>query len=206
MKRIVSCVGAATIGALAWGTLAFAGGHAPSITPNEATFVIGPGGVKGTVWTLNLWSKGNRVGSTSGTTGTLIVAVPATPSCSFQADVLRNGKWFSGNDANLTSCGGVSPTTSTTTSTTTTTKPPTSSKGGHKPKSGHTPVVNKLVASGTPTPITKSAQGAGSPTPVSSSKLAFTGAGPGLWILALIGSGLLVTGGGLLLRRPRFRR
>jgi hypothetical protein len=207
MKRIMSGVGIATVGVLGWGTLAFAGGHAPSITPTQATFIIGPGSVKGTVWTLNLWSKGNRDGSDTGTTGTLTVAVPATRNCAFQADVLRNGKWFSGNDATFTSCGGVAPTTSTTTSTTTTTtKPPTSTKGGHKPKGGHTPPVNKLVTSSTPDPVTKAALSASKPAAVSSSRLAFTGVGPALWILTLVGSGLLVAGGTLILRRPRLRR
>lgn len=207
MKRIVSCVGAATIGVLGFGTLAFAGSHAPSITTTQATFVIGPGSVKGTVWTLNLWARGNAkgsklVGSESGTTGTLTVAVPFAPGCAFQVDVLRNGTWFSGKDTNLHSCGGVTP-TSTTTSTT---KPPSSAKGGHKPKGGHTPAVDKLVTSPTPLPITKSASAATTPTPVSSSKLAFTGAGPGLRILTLVGTGLLVTGTMLVLRRPRLRR
>jgi hypothetical protein len=36
--------------------------------------------------------------------------------------------------------------------------------------------------------------------------LAFTGAGPGLRILTLVGTGLLVTGTMLVLRRPRLRR
>ena len=150
-------------------------------------------------------AKGSkRVGTESGTTGTLTVSVPIAPGCSFQVDVLRNGTWFSGRDVTLSSCGGVVPTS--TTSTTTTTKPPNSAKGGHKPKGGHTPTVDKFVTSPTVIPVTKAAQAASTPTPVSSSKLAFTGTGPGLRILALVGSGLMAIGAMLVLRRPRLRR
>ena len=94
----------------------------------------------------------------------------------------------------------------TTTTTTTTTKPPNSAKGGKKPKGGHTPTIDKFVTSPTVMPVTKAAQAASTPTPVSSSKLAFTGTGQGLRILALVGSGLLVIGATLALRRPRLRR
>jgi hypothetical protein len=45
-----------------------------------------------------------------------------------------------------------------------------------------------------------------SPTLVSASKLAFTGTGAGLWILGLVGSGLLLLGALLVVRRPRLRR
>jgi hypothetical protein len=200
MKRLLSCVGAVAVGILGCGSLAFAGGRAPSLTSTTATFVIGNNSGPGTTWTLNLWAKGTRVGSTSGTSGTLTVAVPATPSCIFQADVLRNGKWFSGNDGTFTSCGGVTPTTSTTT------KPPVTAKGGHKPKSGHTSPADSLVASPTLKPVAASDLAASTPTPVSGSRLAFTGTGPGLWTLALIGSGLILTGTMLVVRRPRLHR
>lgn len=211
MKRIVSCVGAATIGVLGCAMWAFAGSHGPSITATQATYVIGPGSVKGTVWTLNLWARdvtkgSKRVGSVSGTTGTLTIAVPSAPDCAFQADVLRNGTWFSGHDATLAHCGEVPPTSTTTTSTTTTTKPATSAKGGNKPKGGHKPAVDKLVTSATPKPVTESSVAASTPTPVSSSRLAFTGVGPALWVLTLVGGGLLLLGTALIVRRPRFRR
>lgn len=200
MKRLLLCIGAVLMGALGSGTLAFAGGQAPMVTPTEATFVVGPHNPSGTRWTLNLWFKGNLVGTDSGTAGTLTVAVPARPSCKFQADVQRDGKWYSGNDANFTSCGG-------NTTTTTTTTIVTSAKGGKKPKGGHKSSTDPSpAATSSKDPSTKAAGATKSPTLVSSSKLAFTGVGAGLWILALAGSGLVLIGMSLVVRRSTLRR
>ena len=51
----------------------------------QSTFVV-PSGTTST-WTLKLWWQGTMVGSQSGTTGTLKVAVPVENPCVFQADV-----------------------------------------------------------------------------------------------------------------------
>ncbi|MGH9016219.1 MAG: hypothetical protein ACRDY1_00590, partial [Acidimicrobiales bacterium] len=80
----------------------------PSITSNEATFKI-PAGPSFT-WTLRLWSHGSLLGSSSGTTGRLTVAVPHTTDCTFQADVSRapaggSSTYYSGNRATMPSCG-----------------------------------------------------------------------------------------------------
>jgi len=69
----------------------------PSLVPYEATFAIPADARVGTVWTLNLWLQGHLVGSDSGTSGILKVVVPRTKTArKFQADVQRNGKWYSG--------------------------------------------------------------------------------------------------------------
>ncbi len=207
MRRRLSCLGAVAVaigvGILGCGTAAFAGagGHRPRCqNSTEATFVVGNNSGSNTTWTLNLWSKGTRVGSVSGTSGTLTVAVPDKASCTLQADVLRNGKWFGGNDGTFSPCGH---TAATTTTTTTTTKPPTSSKGSRKSKGGHTTLANSLVAAPTLKPITAAAEGTG--TPVSSSRLAFTGVGPGFW-LRLLGGCSSLLGIMLILRRPKLQR
>lgn len=57
MKRLLLCTGAVLVGVLGSGTLAFAGGRAPMVTPTEATFVVGPNDPAGTTWTLNLWFR-----------------------------------------------------------------------------------------------------------------------------------------------------
>jgi hypothetical protein len=201
MKRVLSCVGAVAVGIVGCGTAAFAGagGRGPSLTSTEATFVVGNNGGPGTTWTLNLWSKGTRVGTAAGTSGTLTVAVPDKASCTIQADVLRNGKWFAGNDGTFAPCGD--PASSTTTTTTTTTPSKTSSKGGHKSKGGHGTLANSLLAGPTLKPVTAAAQSAS--TPVSSSQLAFTGVGPGFWVLTLVGGSSVLTGTILLLPRRR---
>jgi hypothetical protein len=59
-------------------------------------------------WTLNLWSHGRLLGTTSGNSGTLSVPV-ASASCGVQADVKRtgpNGKswYFDGARATTTCC------------------------------------------------------------------------------------------------------
>jgi hypothetical protein len=93
----------------------------PTISPTKSTFHI-PAGTD-SLWRLRLWSQGTLEGSTTGTSGVLIVVVPHTDTCSFQADVtttpaggdsssLAQGDWsfYSGMRATLTSCGGAPPT------------------------------------------------------------------------------------------------
>jgi hypothetical protein len=209
MKRLGIGIGAIfliVVGSAPW---AFAQGQKPAITSSAASFTILTANASETVWTLNLWANGNRVGTDSGTGGTLTVEVPPTRSCKFQADVLRNGKWYSGAQAVLTSCGGHTVPPTTTTTTTTSTTPVTSSRGGSKPNGGG---KGKGQKAGTdPTPATmasnsdspKATNGA---TPVSSSRLAFTGTGAGLWTLGLTGGVLILAGAPLALRRPKLRR
>jgi len=218
MKRLGIGIGAIFLIAVGSAPWAFAQGQQPTITSTAASFTIVSTKAQGPVWILNLWANGNRVGTDSGTQGTLTVEVPPTHACKFQADVLRNGKWYSGTFATLTSCGGhtVPPTTTTTTTTTTTsTTPVTSSRGGSKPKGGqHGKGGQKAGGTDPPAPApattASNADSATTPTksatPVSSSKLAFTGIGTGIWTLGLIGGGLVVAGAPLALRRPKLRR
>jgi hypothetical protein len=82
--------------------------QAPKISATDATFAI-PAGATST-WNLRLWSHGALEGSSSGTTGRLDVAVPATSDCAFQADVsvkAANGQWYfySGARATVPGCG-----------------------------------------------------------------------------------------------------
>jgi hypothetical protein len=208
MKRLGIGIGAIFLAVVSSAPWAFAQGQHPTITSSVASFTIVSAKAPGPVWILNLWAKGNRVGTDSGTQGTLTVEVPPTPACKFQADVLRNGKWYSGTRITLTSCGGHTvPPTTTTTSTTTTTTPVTSSRGGSKPNGGQKGKGGQKAGAG-PTPATTAsdAHTTKSATPVSSSKLAFTGTGAGVWTLALIGGVLVVAGAPLALRRPKLRR
>jgi hypothetical protein len=210
MKRLGISIGAIFLVVVVSAPWAFAQGQHPTITSSVASFTIASTKAQGPVWTLNLWAKGNRVGTDSGTQGTLTVEVPPTPACKFQADVLRNGNWYSGTRITLTSCGGhtVPPTTTTTTtSTTTTTTPVTSSRGGSKPNGGQRGKGGQKAGTDpTPTTTASDAHASKSATPVSSSKLAFTGIGAGVWSLALIGGALVVAGAPLALRRPKLRR
>jgi hypothetical protein len=101
-------LGGVAISAVALSSPAFAA-VAPRITASKATFVI-PGGSSSN-FTLKLWSHGTMEGTDSGTTGTLLVAVPATASCSFQADVTvvpvgsTKPVFYSGARATVPNCG-----------------------------------------------------------------------------------------------------
>jgi len=179
----------------------------PHLTSVRATFAIKAGNPATVTWELSLWeitTKGQkRAGEDSGTTGTLVVKVPATSSCDFQVDVTKSGTFYSGYKKVVAFCGGVSvsgttsttvaPTTTTTKTTPTTSKPKTSGGGGTTPT--------------TASPGTKSGSG-GSPgstsVNVAPSALAFTGAGIMMWLVALIGLLLLAAGSGLLLYARRY--
>jgi hypothetical protein len=196
VKRLLLCVAALLIGLIGSGTLAFAAVRPPTITPTAATFVISGHSAAKTTWTLSLWAKGKLQGTESATSGTLRVVVPAVPGCKFQADVQRDGKWYSGTGATVAHCGVPTPTTSTTTTSTTTTTIVVRTKVGHDPGTG---------SSGGKT-TKDSATGAKSltATPVSSSKLAFTGVGTGVWALASAGAVLVLVGVSLVVRGRRF--
>jgi hypothetical protein len=92
-------VGAALMAVAVLGltSAAFAGTHSgPRIAPRVATFDI-PASSPGTIsWTLNVWKKGALIGSDTGTAGVLTVTIPHTVNGTVQADVRRNGHWYSG--------------------------------------------------------------------------------------------------------------
>jgi len=179
----------------------------PRLTSVRATFAIKAGNPATVTWQLSLWeitTKGQkRAGTDSGTSGTLMVKVPATSSCDFQVDVTKNGTFYSGYKKVVAFCGGVSvsgttsttvaPTTTTTKTTPTTTKPKTGGGGGTTPT--------------TTSPGTKSGSGGSTGTTavsVAPSALAFTGAGVMMWLVALVGLLLLAAGSGLLLYARRY--
>jgi hypothetical protein len=58
---------------------------APAVAVTEARFAIPDGG--SATWTLRVWSHGQLIGSSRGTSGVLTVPVPATQACNFQADI-----------------------------------------------------------------------------------------------------------------------
>jgi hypothetical protein len=60
---------------------------APAVT--EAHFAIPPDNAA--TWTLRVWSQGVLLGSASGTSGTLSVPLPTTPTCTLQADLSTTG-------------------------------------------------------------------------------------------------------------------
>jgi hypothetical protein len=98
----------AVAAALAFSAPAFAAPRQPILSPTQATFVI-PSGSTST-WTLRLWTHGNLQGSETGTSGTLMVPVPATTDCTFQADVSvvplgGTSSYFSGRRATVPGCG-----------------------------------------------------------------------------------------------------
>jgi hypothetical protein len=61
-------------------------------------------------WTLRLWSHGTLEGSDTGASGMLIVSVPHTSDCAFQADVSATAPggrpfFYSGTRATMAACG-----------------------------------------------------------------------------------------------------
>jgi hypothetical protein len=83
--------------------------RAPVIGKTQATFTIPV--VNGDSWRLQLWSSGTLDGKDIATSGTLIVPVPATASCQFQADVTVAGPnsqtywYYSSARATVPGCG-----------------------------------------------------------------------------------------------------
>ena len=80
----------------------------PTISATQARFTI-PDGTTSS-WTLKLWSHGSLEGTDVAMSGTLIVAVPTTSDCTFQADVSvtpAGGKsmFYSGARATVPGCG-----------------------------------------------------------------------------------------------------
>jgi len=97
------------VGILGAAPMAFASKHAgPQIVPHVASFSIPSRNTSRVVWTLNVWKQGDLIGSDTGTSGVLTVTLPRTTHGKLQADVRRNGRWYSGDRVNLpgTSGGG----------------------------------------------------------------------------------------------------
>jgi hypothetical protein len=201
--RLLLCaaMGAATI--LGLTTTAFAAIHAgPRISKTAAAFEIPATGKPGVVWTMYLRHDGRVVGSDAGTLGSLSVTVPSTVHGMVQADVQRNGHWYSGNRFHIARSGtggggtggggtggggtGGGGTGGGSSPPPTTVPPPTGAGGGTAP----TPAPVDPVTLTTHT------------TPASGSALAFTGTGPALWLTALAGFGFVLFGAYLIGRRP----
>lgn len=175
----------------------------PTLSPTEATFTIPKSSSPETEWTLKLWSHGNLLGSDDGTTGVLVVAVPHTADCLFQADVTKSGVYYSGIRAVVPNCGAPtssSTSTTTTTSSTTTTAPHTApghGGGGATTSTGPTGTAATRAVSSTAT----------TPAAALSSQLAFTGAGQALWTASALAAVFMLVGATLLLAaRPPRRR
>lgn len=209
--RLLVLIGVALIATGLFAEAASASNSEPTLTNSKATFTIKSGNPSNRVWQLTLWTVTPQklLGKDSGTSGVLVVTVPNVPSCYFQVDVSRNGVWYSGFKATVTDCGHTattttttSSTTSTTTSTSTTKAPTTSTTAKPKTSGGHggtKPTTGAASGKGTG-PATKSA------TSVPSSKLAFTGVGIAMWIVALLGALLALTGSLLLVYARRYPR
>jgi hypothetical protein len=71
-----------------------------------ASFAIPSNSPPSISWTLNVWKKGALVGSDTGTSGVLTVTVPRSIHGTLQADVRRNGRWYSGTRVALPGQGG----------------------------------------------------------------------------------------------------
>jgi hypothetical protein len=198
----------------------------PTLTATRATFEIKASNPSTVTWELSLWEMTNPqkyLGSDKGTSGLLMVRVPATSSCYFQVDVTRNGVFYSGFRRTIAFCGGVSvSSTSSSSSSSSSTSPsstipvssvpvsstPTTSKGSTTSSTMKTSVHPATKdGSGGSGSSGKGGSGSGtSPTSVPSSKLAFTGAGFALTLLAIFGALLLISGAGLLIYARRYPR
>lgn len=189
----------------------------PTLNAHRATFQIPSNNPPHHVFVLSLWGiskKGPQhlLGKASGSSGELVVKVPAEPGCNFQVDVYSKAKFYSGFKRQLANCGRTVVTTTTkpvgTTTTTkaagttTTTKPKTTGSTG-----GSTGSTGSPGTSGTGSGSGGTGGGSGStqpPTTVPGGKLAFTGAGLGMWITAALGALLILAGGLMLFYSSRY--
>jgi hypothetical protein len=198
------------------------GNPEPTLHARHATFMIPANNPPHRVFVLSLWSiigpKQHFLGEDYGTSGLLVVKVPATPGCDFQVDVDVHHKFYSGFKRQLTNCGKTVGTTTTTTSggggtTTTTTKPKGSGTTTTTTKpSGTTSTTVKTKSGGGGGTTTTTAAGGttgttgGGTTTAPSGQLAFTGTGVGLWLTALFGLLLVMVGGIMILYARRYPR
>jgi hypothetical protein len=103
--RLFISVAIAAVSVLGFASSAFAVTHAgPRIVPRVATFDIPATSPTGTSWILNVWRHRQLIGSDTGTSGVLSVALARSLRGTLQADVRRNDHWYSG--ARVTLSGG----------------------------------------------------------------------------------------------------
>ena len=113
LRRLFTLAGAVGLSVFFTGPALAASAYVlPSITVTQSTFKV-PAQSTST-WRLRLWSEGILEGSATGTSGTLVVAVPHTANSAFQADVSATplgGRQFfySGARATLSRCGVTPP-------------------------------------------------------------------------------------------------
>jgi hypothetical protein len=114
LRRLVAVVGGVGVSVFfANPALAGSARVAPTITPTRSTFTIPANSTS--VWTLRLWSHGMREGSATAGSGILVVSVPHTADCTFQADVTvtppgGQPTFYSGSRATMAQCGPPPPT------------------------------------------------------------------------------------------------
>ncbi len=149
------------------------------------------------MWTLRLWSHGLREGSATAGSGVLVVSVPHTTDCTFQADVTvtppeGQPTFYSGTRATMAECGA---------------PPPTQTIAGHiylcNPAGSPTTTE---VAGGTV--AATGAQTVGSqanplaPTAVTSGGYTMTAGSPTGYLLVACGGSATVASGGLSASEP----
>jgi len=191
----------------------------PTLNAHRATFQIPGNNPPHRQFVLSLWNitgkKQHLLGEASGTSGELVVKVPAVPGCNFQVDVVMKTKFYSGFKRQLANCGRTVPTTTTTKAvgTTTTTKGDTTTTNGNTTTSKPKTTGSTGGSTGTSTSGTGGTGGTGGgsgttqpPTTVPGGKLAFTGAGLGMWLTAALGALLILAGGLMLLYAGRYTR
>jgi hypothetical protein len=205
--RVLLVLGATLLATGVIAETAFAAGTEPVLTASSATFQI-PSNPNRMTFLMRLYAiekngHQNLIGQDSGRSGELLVKVRPDPTCYYQVDVYRSVHLYAGFRQQLAQCSTEASTTtsSTTTSTTskvttTTSKPKTTGSHSGTPTTVASTATSATSASSGPGPATKSA------TSVPASALAFTGAGPSMWILAAIG-GLFVLAGGILMGYTR---
>jgi hypothetical protein len=209
--RVLLVLGATLLATGLIAETAFAAGVEPVLTATSATFQI-PSNPNRMTFLMRLYAiekngHQNLIGQDSGKSGELVVRNHPDPTCYYQVDVYESVHLYTGFRQQLTQCTNEASTTTTTSSTTTSTTSKVVTTTTSKPKTtGSHSGTTTTVASTSPStnsgpgPATKSA------TSVPPSALAFTGAGPSMWILAAIG-GLFVLAGGLLMGYARrYRR
>jgi len=95
--RLLVCAALTTVAVVGLASPSFAAiKPSPHIFSHATSFAIPPKSPAGTTWTLELWQHGKLLGCESGATGVLRVSVPSSVQGTVQADVYRNGKWYSG--------------------------------------------------------------------------------------------------------------
>ena len=96
--RLLVLAGVALIATGLFAEAASASNTEPVLTATRATFHIPSGNSSNPVWRLSLWAlpAQSELGEDTGTSGVLIVRVPAISGCDFQVDVTRSGVWYSG--------------------------------------------------------------------------------------------------------------